>query len=133
MRKTTKEPILIITPTAIEFTAMVRQLGTVRAITTAPPVNAGRLGGARVIVALGGKGQELTASTVTRLDERFKPRYIILVGVAGGFAPLSKGDVLIASSVHDLDYGKVAARKFLRRPELDWTPDLGLLDRKSVV
>ncbi|HEV7425915.1 MAG TPA: hypothetical protein VGQ46_06070 [Thermoanaerobaculia bacterium] len=127
------EPLLIITPTPVEFKAMTGKLSAKGNVTKAPPVVEGQIGSARVIVALGGKGQELTATAVTRLDERFKPRYIFLVGVGGGFAPLSKGDVLIANSVHDLDYGKVEAGKFLRRPELDWTPDHGLIQAASLL
>ena len=127
------ETLLIMTPVPIEFKAMTGKLTAKEHITKAPPVVEGRIGSARVIVALAGKGQELAATTVTRLDERFKPRYIFLVGVAGGFAPLKKGDVLIANSVHDLDYGKVEAGRFLRRPELDWTPDYGLIGAASLL
>src|ERR1051325_1755204 len=128
-----KPLLLIITPTPVEFKAMTGKLSEKRYVSKAPPLVEGRIGGARVVVALGGKGQELTASTVTRLDERFKPRYVFLVGVAGGFEPLRKGDVLIANSVHSLDYGKVEARRFLRRPELDWTPDQGLIQAASLL
>jgi nucleoside phosphorylase len=127
------ETLLIITPLPVEFKAMTGKLTAKQHVSKTPPVVEGRIGSARVIVALGGKGQELAATIVTRLDERFKPRYIFLVGVAGGFAPLRKGDVLIANSVHDLDYGKVAASKFLRRPELDWTPDHGLVQAASLL
>jgi nucleoside phosphorylase/transcription elongation GreA/GreB family factor/predicted negative regulator of RcsB-dependent stress response len=60
------------------------------------------------------------ANAVIATLARYKPRYILLVGIAGGF-PLDKqtrGDVAISSVIYDYEYGKVA-EEF--QPRVDFT------------
>ncbi len=55
-------------------------------------------------------GPTQMACAVSALVARFKPRHVLLVGIAGGF-PLdgqARGDVAISSVIYDYEYGKVA-------------------------
>ncbi len=58
--------------------------------------------------------------------ERWRPRYIFLSGIAGGFADLRKGDVEIADVIHGYEYGKIE-RSFIPRDDWTYKTDLGLL------
>jgi nucleoside phosphorylase len=99
------------------------------------PLVRGRIGRHSVICCCSGKGQEETATAVTLLVENAKPHTVVLVGVAGGFPQqgVRRGDVIVARTVHSFDFGKIANGKFLRRPELDFNFDLGLLRHASLV
>lgn len=66
----------------------------------------GQLNGVDVVLAESGIGKVNAAITTTLLIERFKPRYIINTGSAGGLdATLQIGDVVISIEVrhHDVD------------------------------
>jgi nucleoside phosphorylase/KaiC/GvpD/RAD55 family RecA-like ATPase len=121
--------ILVVTPLAEEWHAMRPRLEDPRDEPTASvPVTVGRIGSADVVLAQSGKGQEHTAAIVTKLANQYLPRYVILVGVSGGFPKAAYGDVVIPTFVHSLDFGKVEQSAFIRRPELDYAPDHRLVE-----
>jgi nucleoside phosphorylase/tetratricopeptide (TPR) repeat protein len=65
-------------------------------------------------------GPSWMANAVSATLARYKPRYILLVGIAGGFHQdgLTRGDVAISTVIYDYEYGKVAADF---QPRLDFT------------
>jgi nucleoside phosphorylase len=74
----------------------------------------------RIVVGMAGEaGTTAGALTVQRAITRFRPRYVLLVGVAGGMPNrVHQGDVLLATSIWNYDYGAVDT-KF--RPRQDFT------------
>ena len=68
----------------------------------------GRLSGEKVVVAWTGVGKVNAAMTTTLLVEHFRPRYIIVTGIAGAVNPeLQPGDIVIAQKTAHHDMGTV--------------------------
>ena len=68
----------------------------------------GRLDGREVVVAAAGVGKVRAATTATLLLERLGCRALVLSGVAGGLsAELGIADLVIATRVVDIDYGRI--------------------------
>lgn len=75
----------------------------------------------RVVVGVVGKpGPGRMASAVTATYARYKPQYVLIVGIAGGLPQdqLAKGDVAISGVIYDYEYGKVATNF---QPRMDFT------------
>ena len=68
------------------------------------------------------------ASAVSATYARYKPQYVLIVGIAGGFPQdgLAKGDVAISGVIYDYEYGKVAT-DFQPRMDFTYQPDQTLL------
>jgi nucleoside phosphorylase len=83
----------------------------------------------RVVLALAGRQTNLTSAQVTvKTVERYRPRYVMLVGIAGGF-PLdgcTTGDVAISSEIYAYQYGKLRS-SFEPRPNFIYRCDQALL------
>jgi nucleoside phosphorylase/predicted Zn-dependent protease len=62
-----------------------------------------------VLAAAVSPGPTHMANAVNATLTRFKPRYVLLVGIAGGFPldGLTRGDVAISSVIYDYEYGKI--------------------------
>jgi nucleoside phosphorylase len=62
-----------------------------------------------VVVTLPGKGTISAANAVTDAIARWNPRYVLMVGIAGGIPQddMDLGDVIVADQVVGYDYGKV--------------------------
>ncbi|MFO0850785.1 MAG: hypothetical protein U0871_19845 [Gemmataceae bacterium] len=63
-----------------------------------------------VVAAAISPGPTQMANAIAATLARFRPRHVLLVGIAGGF-PLDgqgRGDVAISSVIYDYEYGKVA-------------------------
>jgi nucleoside phosphorylase len=61
-------------------------------------------------VVVGMAGQAGTASGVLATLETarvFEPRYVVLVGIAGGLKGAAKGDVVVADTIWGYEYGKI--------------------------
>ncbi|CAG0935554.1 hypothetical protein TFLX_04395 [Thermoflexales bacterium] len=76
---------------------------------------------------LGRAGNPQSALATVDALKRWKPRYILFVGIAGGLSGLNKGDVVIADVVHGYEYGKI---ENVFNPRDNWTykADIGLLN-----
>ena len=76
----------------------------------------GTVGGKRVVLARTGAGKVNAAMTATLLIERFRPKKVICLGVAGAINPeLGPGDIVIAEKTAHHDLGTLTAEGFERR------------------
>jgi nucleoside phosphorylase len=79
-------------------------------------------GGAyRVVLAMTGQaGTVRSSQAVVRSVERWKPRYVLLVGIAGGLPPsgCSLGDAVVSTHLYGYEYGKIDSSGF--QPRLDF-------------
>jgi nucleoside phosphorylase len=69
-----------------------------------------------------------TSSAIATINacDRYSPKVIIYIGIAGGFRKLKKGDIVIADTIVGYEYGTV--NEFFRlQPNLIFQTDLGLL------
>lgn len=83
----------------------------------------------RVVVGIVVKpGPGHMANAVRATYDRYKPAYILIVGIAGGFPldGLTKGDVAISSVIFDYEYGKIAT-DFQPRTDFIYPTDQTLL------
>lgn len=76
---------------------------------------------------MGRAGTIESALATTDALKRWNSRYIFFVGVAGGLAGVSKGDVVIADIIHGYEYGKIE-KKFIPRSNWTYRTDIGLLN-----
>jgi nucleoside phosphorylase len=83
----------------------------------------------RVVVALAGHAGNLPGASATQETiERWSPRYVLLVGIAGGLATegLNKGDVVISTMICGYEYGKLA-QTFIPRADFAVPADAPLV------
>lgn len=69
-----------------------------------------------------------TSATLHSIQE-FKPKYVFLTGIAGGFSEVNKGDIVIADTIRGYEYGKID-EKFEPRGHI-YDTDLGLLNHAN--
>ncbi len=131
--------ILIVTVLPEEYRAVLDQLTAARPVPgthDAPNTHAWRFGtlpreggGAyKVALALaGGAGNVNASQAVTASVARWKPRYALLVGCAGGLAQggCAVGDVVVSTEVYGYELGKVDGG-FQPRPNWIYQVDTGL-------
>ncbi len=89
----------------------------------------------RIVVAMAERAGNVSSAHVTRITiERWEPRYVVLVGVAGGLPKekLVKGDVVISSVIWSYEYGKLA-ESFQPRLDFTYQVDSGLLRNASAL
>lgn len=85
-----------------------------------------RGGRCRIALALTGPGNLAAAALTGRAVARFRPRALLLVGVAGGLADdVALGDVVVATRVHAYHGGRAEAGVFRPRPK-SWPLSHGL-------
>jgi nucleoside phosphorylase len=81
------------------------------------PAGAGRP--YRVVVGLSGQpGTHVGLQIARDAIETFRPRYVLLVGIAGGIGGARRGDVVVADRIYGYEYGKVHDAF---RPRPHWT------------
>jgi len=56
---------------------------------------------------VGRAGTNHSTSATLQLILEFKPKYVFLTGIAGGFSEVNKGDVVIADIIRGYEYGKI--------------------------
>jgi nucleoside phosphorylase len=92
-----------------------------------------RPGRGRYQVVLALAGRPGTASAMRVVEEtisRFRPRYVVIVGIAGGLPRegLATGDVVISSVIWAYEHGKLAAGGFHPRPDFTYPVDTALIN-----
>jgi nucleoside phosphorylase len=93
----------------------------------------GRVGSGRAcevaVGMMGRPGSGKAVAAVTDSIETFGPRYVLFVGIAGGFLDLAKGDVIVADTIYGYEYGKLdGSSMFTPRGNWAFRTDLGLLN-----
>lgn len=131
-----KKDFAILCPIAEEWEAVCRRLAS----PTTPrqpalPTAFGLIKDQRVVCVKSGKGEGLTSACLQMVLHKWKPRKVLLVGVAGGFSEsgVHRGDVVIARVIYNFEYGKVTAGGFRRRQEYDFPADVNLWAFAEVV
>jgi nucleoside phosphorylase len=120
----TKVDFLIITALQKEFYAVKQKLGDVQSVDDIAYFTTVNCPNGKYLLILACQlysgQQEATALTAT-LCERYKPRYVLLVGIAGGNKDekVKLGDIIIAKRIEDCTKGKIADSG-VWQPE--WTP-----------
>jgi len=88
-----------------------------------------------VVVGMSGRPTN-ASSAVTVIDaiNLFRPDYILLVGIAGGFAKdgITKGDVVVSNFICGYQYGKIE-KVFQPRPHFSYQVDTGLFNAAQSV
>ena len=93
-------------------------------------LGAGPAPGYQLVVALAGlPGPTRMAEVVSTTIHRYNPRYVLLVGIAGGFPldELARGDVALSSAIYDYEYGKISD-EFRPRHDFTYQVDPSLLN-----
>jgi hypothetical protein len=88
----------VLTPIGPEWQAFGQRLAdAVTVQESLVPVRIGKLGQQAVVCALAQKGEANAATSLQFVLERWKPRWVMLVGIAGGFAEsgISLGNIVL--------------------------------------
>jgi nucleoside phosphorylase len=93
-----------------------------------------------VVVAMAGiAGTNVAQSAVHATVDVFRPRYVLVIGIAGGLVnekerrgpvdswPIRKGDVVVSSVIYGYEYGKVDEGGFIPRHDLTHQVDSAIL------
>jgi adenosylhomocysteine nucleosidase len=96
-------PVLVIAAMAEEIAPLCARAETDRVMRIGScRVQHGRLGGEAVILARTGEGRTRAERGAAALLDRFDPKLLVVVGIAGGLSPdLDAGDVVVAREVRD--------------------------------
>jgi nucleoside phosphorylase len=82
--------------------------------------SSGRADPYRVVVALAGRpGTSSGLQVVTATVRAFEPRYVLLVGIAGGLSGVQLGDVVVSDVIVGYEYAKITEGKL--EPRTNWT------------
>ncbi len=114
--------IVVLTALDLEYAAVRAHLTGLRTHTDANgtryETGQSGAGRCRVALALAGPGNLAAAAVTTRAIARFRPKALILVGVAGGLADgVALGDVVVATRVHAYHGGRADSGGFRPRPK----------------
>jgi 5'-methylthioadenosine/S-adenosylhomocysteine nucleosidase len=81
------------------------------------PYYRGKLAGKNVVVAITGIGKTYTGMTTTLFITEFKPRLVLMSGTGARINPeLRTGDVIVATTTYEHDYGSLTAKGMVYRP-----------------
>src|ERR1700737_2513056 len=81
------------------------------------PYYRGKLEGKNVVVAITGIGKTYTGMTTTLFITEFKPRLVLMSGTGARINPeLRTGDVIVATTTYEHDYGSLTAKGMVNRP-----------------
>ncbi|HXR38983.1 MAG TPA: TIR domain-containing protein [Terracidiphilus sp.] len=87
------------------------------------------------VLAFAGEAGPVNAANATReIIDRWKPRYVLLVGVAGGFPQdgLKKGDVVVSRAIWNYEYGKILD-EFQPRMDGTYQADAALVNAAGIL
>jgi adenosylhomocysteine nucleosidase len=122
--KATVAPIVIVTALPLELDAVSRHVENLTNDTGDDGTRyvLGDFKGASVAIALTGAGNVDAAIETTKAINRFDPRYLLFVGIAGGIKDVKIGDVVAATRIYSYESGKYAhserGLEFLPRPKM---------------
>jgi nucleoside phosphorylase/DNA polymerase III delta prime subunit len=131
-----KPDFAILTPISVEWAAMCAILSQSETPPAARlPTKTGYVGNHLVVCIKSGKGQANTAAALQHVFDTWAPRWVLLIGIAGGFPEVGvhRGDIIVAKHVLGVDFGKLTDGKYVRRPEYDFSADVRLLGHSEVV
>lgn len=122
--------VVVVTALEFEYAAVRAHLTGLHAHTDANgtryETGQSRGGRCRVALAVTGPGNLAAAALATHAITRFRPKALILVGVAGGLArEVELGDVVVATRVHAYHGGRADSGGFRPRPK-SWPLSHGL-------
>jgi 5'-methylthioadenosine/S-adenosylhomocysteine nucleosidase len=81
------------------------------------PYYRGKIHGKNAVVAITGIGKTNTAMTTTLFITQFKPRLVLMSGSGARIDPaLRTGDVIVAVTTHEHDYGSLTSAGMVYRP-----------------
>jgi 5'-methylthioadenosine/S-adenosylhomocysteine nucleosidase len=81
------------------------------------PYYRGKLSDKNVVVAITGIGKTYTGMTTTLFITQFKPRLVLMSGTGARINPgLRTGDVIVATTTYEHDYGSLTAGGMVYRP-----------------
>jgi len=81
------------------------------------PYYRGKIQGKNAVVAITGIGKTNTAMTTTLFITQFKPRLVLMSGTGARINPeLRTGDVIVATTTHEHDYGSLTSAGMVYRP-----------------
>lgn len=86
-----------------------------------------------LLAMIGRAGTSQGAVAAQHIIDRWRPRYVLFVGIAGGFERqnLALGDVVLADIVRGYEYGKIE-QKFIPRHDWTYRADVGLVNAADV-
>jgi nucleoside phosphorylase len=121
-RPDVRADVVVLTAIDLEYAAVRVHLTGPRTYTDANGTRyeTGELSGGRgrVALALTGQGNLAAAALTSRALAWFRPKVLVLVGVAGGLtSEMSLGDVVVATRVHAYHGGRAQAGEFIPRPK----------------
>jgi len=131
-----KVSFAILNPIASEFEEMCKVLSNLEeAYPMTLPAKFGNIGNHSVVCVLSGKGQAFNAAALQYVFRNWEPRWVLLAGLAGGFPGqgVRRGDVVVASCIFAMDFGKLVEGRYILRPENDSTPDHSLLSYANLI
>jgi 5'-methylthioadenosine/S-adenosylhomocysteine nucleosidase len=81
------------------------------------PYYRGKIAGKNVVVALTGIGKTFTAMTTTLFITEFKPQLVLMSGTGARInQQLRTGDIIVATTTHEHDYGSLTRDGMVFRP-----------------
>src|SRR5260221_14221959 len=103
-RQIASADVAVITPISVEWNSVCSRLSGAQESPGTLPTKRGRIGEYDVVCVKSGKGQKNTAASLQLVMREWGPRWVLLVGIAGGFRQcgVKRGDVVVAKFVYDL-------------------------------
>lgn len=129
----------VIAPSSTEYRAVRKRMKEIKDVSDNPIATEGQLGKYRILCVQSGEGQQIAATDTHQVLKTWDPRYIILVGIAGGIPKggkaagprIRRGDIVLAKYAYCYDYGNLRENGFVGRRNYDATPDSNLLTQAS--
>lgn len=131
---------VILTPIEVEFKAVLEHLKFGQSIIQSNPSFAYTIGYFQVgltkvpiVVVKTQPGLDTLSAMVERVMAILIPKYIFLVGVAGGVKDVTLGDVVVSNKAYNYEFGKEKQGGFVARPQVFNNPNHELLYLAEII